>query len=152
MKSLVHKTSFLTLVFCLLFSVSYAQDDAPKFEDGLVWHLEFIRTVDGHGDGYRDYLAANYVSILKMAKEKGIIEDYKIIGSMPGNEDDWDVLLMTAYTNFAALDNVEDKFEAMMAEMMKNDKNADERKKAVASRFEMRQILGSKMGREMTLK
>ena len=129
-------------------SISSAFADERPYTDGSVWDLSMIRTTDGMGDTYLESLQKNYKPVLDEAKKQGLILSYKIIGTTNSGPDDWDLLLMVEYKNWAALDGLSEKFEAIQRKIIsKKDEN-----KLMESRLQVRRFVGSKNGQEIILK
>lgn len=155
MKNTLKLGVFILGLMLLAPSLSWSQNtDDPKLQPSSVWVIEYIRTTDGSTGEYLDYLAKYYVTNLEAAKTEGRVKDYKIITSMPGNDDDWDVMIMIEHKDFAALEKAQANFAKWMEEREKTESKEDKeaREKAVGSRFELRTIIGGKLAREVTIK
>src|SRR5215211_6647013 len=101
------------LLVCIT-STGIAQQPRP-YTEGPVVVMSYIRTKTGSFDKYMEYLSGNYKREQEGAKKAGLITDYAVYQSMPANETDWDVLLMTTYKNMAAFDNLNERMEAVTA-------------------------------------
>jgi len=86
---------------------------------------------------------------MEEAKKEGLILSYKIISSSAVNKDDWDLLLMTEFKNFAAFDGLDEKFYTLASKIMGTEEDMDN---LMVDLTEMREILGSKLGQEIYLK
>lgn len=126
----------------------FAQSDAP-YTEGPVWLLTMVKTKAGMGDDYLKMLAKNYKATNEEAKKQGIIMDYKImLGDSSGGQD-FDVLLLQELPNMAALDSLREKMDPIETKIVGNE--AAQRQGAM-KRMEVREILGTKLMREVTLK
>ena len=122
--------------------------DERPYTDGSVWDLAMIRTTDGMGDRYLESLRKNYKPIMEEAKKQGLVLSYKIISTTTSGPDDWDIILMTEYKNWAALDGLSEKFEAVSRKVIsKSDED-----KLMEQRLQVRRFVGSKNGQELILK
>jgi len=65
------------------------------------------------------------------------------------NRDDWDILLMVEYKNFAAFDIPEAKWDELMKKVIGDE---SKQKQGDTQRGELREILGGKTMREVILK
>jgi len=138
----------ILLLFAVYVSTNCLAQELP-YENGSVWDLSFIKTKDGKDLDYLKNLSKNWKSIMDEAKKEGLILSYKIISASAGNKDDWDLLLMTEYKNYAVFDGMDEKFYALATKMMGSEEETD---KLMVNLTEMREILGSKLGQEIYLK
>jgi hypothetical protein len=126
----------------------FAQSDAP-YTEGPVWTITMVRTKAGMGDDYLKMLAKIYKATNEEAKKQGIITDYKILLGDSSSAQDFDILLMQQLPNMAALDGLREKLDPIEAKIVGNE--ATQRQGAM-KRMEVREILGTKLMREVTLK
>ena len=129
-------------------STSTTQSTAP-YTEGAVWQITMVKTKAGMGDDYLKALAKIFKSTNDEAKKQGIITDYKILIGDAATQQDYDMLLMIQYPNMAALDGLRDKTDPIGAKMIGND---DQQRQLAVKRLEIREIMGDKTMREITLK
>jgi len=129
-------------------AVTTAQSTAP-YTEGAVWQITMVKTKPGMGDDYLKALARIFKSTNDEAKKQGIITDYKILIGDAATQQDYDMLLMIQYPNMAALDGLRDKIDPIGAKMIGND---DQQRQLAVKRLEIREIMGDKTMREITLK
>ena len=125
-----------------------AQSDAP-YTEGPVWQLTMVKTKYGMGDDYLKGLAKTFKGTLEEAKKQNLILDYKILIGDSANPQDFNILLMTASPNMAALDNAREKFDPIARKI---EGSPDQQRATATKRLEIREILGDKLMREITLK
>jgi len=123
-------------------------EEAP-FREGTVWELTFIRVVPGMFDDYLKSLSTTWKKTQDEAKKQGFVLSYKILAAPPANADDWDLLLMVEYKNFATLDGIDAKFRALVA---KTVGSTEQQRTLMTKRLEVRHILGDKIAQELFLK
>lgn len=121
-----------------LATVAYA--DGRDYNDGPVQNVSFIRTVDGHFDDYMHWLATTYKKQQEAAKAAGLITRYEVLVAQPHNPQDADIILVTEYKNWAALDQLGGKFEKVL---IKVEGSVDAANKSEADRTKIRTVLGS---------
>jgi len=121
---------------------------APYTEGG-VWQITMVKTKPGMGDDYLKALAKIFKTTNDEAKKQGIISDYKILVGDASTPQDYDILLMIQYPNMAALDNLREKTDPIAGKMIGND---DQQRQMAVKRLEIRDIMGGKTMREVTLK
>ena len=136
----------LTALACT--SVATFADDHP-YTEGLIVNVARIRTVDGKFDDYMKWLGTTWKQQQEAAKKAGYLVSYEVIGVEPRTPDDPDLLLISRYKNWAALDGA----------MAKNDEIAKQIEGSVAAsnkaqfeRSAIRRILGSSTMQVLDLK
>jgi hypothetical protein len=127
---------------------SATQSTAPYTEGG-VWQITMVKTKPGMSDDYLKALAKIFKSTNDEAKRQGIITDYKILVGDASTQQDYDILLMIEYPNMAALDGLREKTDPIGAKLVGTD---DQQRQLAVKRLEIRDIMGGKTMREITLK
>ena len=130
-------------------AVTTASQSTAPYTEGAVWQITMVKTKSGMGDDYLKALARIFKSTNDEAKKQGIITDYKILIGDAATQQDYDMLLMIQYPNMAALDGLRDKIDPIGAKMIGND---DQQRQLAVKRLEIREIMGDKTMREITLK
>ena len=130
-----------------LSSVAFA--DGKDWSDGPVINVSSIRTVDGHFDEYMHWLATTYKKQQEAAKKAGLITNYQVILIEARGPNDPDVLLVTEFKNWAALDNLGGKFDKVSAEV---EGSVEAANKSEADRAKIRTVLGSRTEQVAILK
>jgi hypothetical protein len=125
-----------------------AQSDAP-YTEGPVWTITLVKTKAGMTDDYLKMLAKIYKATNEEAKKQGIIMDYKILLGDDSSPQDFDILLMQEYPNMAALDGVRDKLDPINNKIVGS---MEAQRQGAVKRMEVREIMGNKLMREITLK
>jgi len=129
-------------------SLGSAQSDAP-YTEGPVWQITMVKTKAGMSDDYLKALAKIYKSTNEEAKKQGVIMDYKILLGDNSGPGDFDILLMEEYPNMAAMDGLRAKLDPINRKLVGSE---DVQRQGAMKRMEIRDILGSKLMREVTLK
>jgi len=111
--------------------------------------VTLVKTSYGHGDAYLTGLQSSYKQLMEQAKKDGVILSYKVLAGTNANKADFDMMLLVEVKNMAALDTIDDKLDALEEKVEGNTAAQDSlRDKRVA----MREILGSKLMREVLFK
>ena len=144
---------YLTLAVSAVFlitlsAISFAQSDAP-YTEGTVWNLTMVKAKFGMTDEYLKGLAKTFKGTLDEAKKQGLVLDYKILIGDAANPQDFDILLMVESKNMAAFDNAREKFDPIAKKI---EGSPDQQRATATKRLEIREIMGSKLMREITLK
>jgi hypothetical protein len=126
-----------------------AYGDGRDWSDGPVINVASIRTVDGHFDDYMHWLATTYKKLQEASKKAGLITGYRVIVIEPRGPNDPDVLLVTEYKNWAALDNLGGKSDKVSAEV---EGSVEAAAQSERDRAKIRTVLGSRTQQEAILK
>jgi hypothetical protein len=115
--------------------------DGRNYNDGPVVEISSIRTVDGHFDDYMQWLATNWKKQEEAAKKAGLITKYQVLVAQPQGPNDPDIYLIVEYKNWAALDGLGGKFDAVSAQVEGSLEKANQ---SEADRSKIRTVLGAK--------
>ncbi len=138
------KDIFLAMIFVMItFTV---QAGEKPYTLGTVWEVSYIKVNDGKLEDYLKNLNSGYYPIYEEFKKKGWITSYKAISFNRNNPDDWNLMLLTEYPNWATFDRKEEEWEAVVDKVFKNKKSQESSDK---ERENIRILWGSKVGREM---
>ena len=125
-----------------------AQSDAP-YTEGPVWNITMVKAKSGMTDEYLKGLAKTLKGTLEEAKKQNLVLDYKILLGNTATPQDFDILLMVESKNMAALDNAREKFDPIARKVVGT---TDQQQAMAVKRLDIREITGTKLMREITLK
>jgi hypothetical protein len=114
-----------------------------------VINVSSIRTVDGHFDDYMHWLATTYKKQQEAAKKAGLITSYRVIVIEPRGPNEPDILLVTEYKDWAALDHLGSKLDQISAQI---EGSVEAAAKSEVDRAKIRTVLGSRTQQEAILK
>ncbi len=143
----------LALIF-ILPSTAFAQDDDKVYDEGSVWNITFIRLKPNVGDDYLKNLKKTWAASMDEFVSEGLMESYMILYGEAFGWDDFDLMLMIEFKNFAQYDpdpEREKKFKEIEKKLMES-MGEDKMDATVKSYGDMRKILGTKTMRQITLK
>jgi len=123
--------------------------DGRYWSDGPVVNVASIRTVDGHFDDYMKWLSTTYKQQQETAKKAGLILSYRVMVIEARTQQDPDILLITEFKNWAALDSLGSKLEAVEAKV---EGSVDKANQSEVDRAKIRTVLGSRTMQEALLK
>ena len=129
-------------------SLCSAQSDAP-YTEGPVWTVTMVKTKTGMTDEYLKELAKTLKGTLEEAKKQNLVLDYKILLGNPATPQDFNILIMVESKNMAAQDNTREKFDPIARKLVGT---TDQQQAIQVKRLDIREILGTKLMREITLK
>ena len=124
------------------------QSDAP-YTEGSVWNVTMVKTKPGMDDQYLKGLATTFKGNLDEAKKQKLIISYKILIGSAATPNDFNILLMVESKDMAALDNGREKFDPIAKKI---EGSVEEQEKTMVKRLDIREIVGDKLMREVTLK
>jgi hypothetical protein len=145
-KYLLSACAAFATVACM--SVTALADD-HAFTEGPIVNVARIRTVDGKFDEYMNWLGTTWKQQQEAAKKAGYILSYEVFSVEPRNPDDPDLLLVTRYANWAALDGALEKNDAIAKQVEGSVRAAN---KAQFERARIRRVLGSSTMQVLELK
>jgi hypothetical protein len=125
-----------------------AQSDAP-YTEGPVWTVTMVKTKTGMTDEYLKELAKTLKGTLEEAKKQNLVLDYKILLGNPATPQDFNILIMVESKNMAAQDNTREKFDPIARKVVGT---TDQQQAMQVKRLDIREIMGTKLMREITLK
>lgn len=142
------KRKLVVAMFCVCaFAVQAVAQE--HYTEGPVWRITLIKVKPNQFDNYMKSLRANTKPLFDEAKKQGVIVDYKVhLKSTTEEEEDWDIAVAVQYKNFAALDGLEAKMDAIQ-EKLGGQPAAQQ---TAEKRLAMREIVSSFLIREVNLK
>jgi hypothetical protein len=135
----------LALLFVIP-SISYSQDESVT-EPVSVWNLTFVRTKANMGDDYLKNLKNTWGASMAAFEKEGLIESYMILDGNAFGDDDFDLILMVEFKNYATFDpNPERKakFKQVQEQVAAAMGGEDKMESVVKNYPDMREILGTK--------
>ena len=122
---------------------------SAPYTEGPVWTLTMIKTKTGLSDEYLKQITGTVKPVYDEEKKQKIILDYKILEGDAMGPQDFNLLILVEYPNMAALDGLRDKMDPIVEKVMGPE---DQRRATAVKRLDVREILGTKTMREITLK
>ncbi len=140
--------TLLSMTFGLLLMANANAQDSKSYKDGPVTILSYIKTKPGKFNDYMEFLDTNYKTLMEANKKAGLILSYNVYQAQPRSPQEPDLILSVTNPNMAALDK-DDEADAVAAKVMGS---TDAQSKGAADRESLRELLGSEIIRELTLK
>ena len=111
----MHKRLPLAALALMLCATSaFAQQGSPNTTPGTVTRVVLIRIKPGHADPFWADFRQHAKPVLDEEKRQGILTNYTVATkSTLDNPDDWNVALTQTYPNWAALDNLTSRVDAI---------------------------------------
>jgi hypothetical protein len=136
------------LLVLSLASVPVHAQDKP-YTEGSVWSISMIRVKPGMLDVYMREVLPMRKKINEEAKKQGLLVSSHVLSGNALGRDDWDVMFMDEYKNWAAFDGISAKYDAMMSKIVGPE---DKQVQVMMKRTEVREILGNKIMQELVIK
>ena len=130
-----------------LATAAYA--DGRDWNDGPVINVASIRTVDGHFDDYMHWLATSWKKQEEALKKAGLITSYRVVVVEARTPQDPDILLVQEFKNWAALDHLGSKADAVSEQLSGSLQKANQEE---MERGKIRTVLGARTAQEAVLK
>jgi len=108
-----------------------------------------IKTKTGLSDEYIKQITGTVKPVYDEEKKQKIILDYKILNGEASDPHDFNILILVEYPNMAAFDSLRDKMDPVIAKVMGSE---EQQRDLAVKRLDIREILGIKTMREITLK
>jgi len=148
-----HAIAALTLSFAVVCfgqpNVTNAKGSNAPYNEGPVWTLTMIKTKTGLADEYLKQITGTVKPVYDEEKKQKITLDYKILNGESSGPQDFNILMLVEYPDWAAMDNLRDKMDPIVEKVMGTE---EQRRETAVTRLHVREILGTKTMREIALK
>lgn len=136
--------------FCVLslVSASAAAQDKP-WTEGTVWNVTLVRVKPGMFDVYMREVVPVRKKIDEEAKKQGLLVSSHILAGNANGRDDWDVMFLAEYKNWAAFDGMTAKYDAIAKNIVGPE---DKQVQMMTKRADVREIMGDKLMQELVVK
>lgn len=143
----------LILVFSLFvvvtaMSTAASAQTARPYHNGSVWSIGFIQIKPGMDTAYLNYIATDWKKEQEALKKDGQIISYMVISTEGHSGSDWNMMLMTEYKDLATMEANEAKADVLLQKIFGND---EKQMQGYRDRLQIREVLGSRLGRQIVL-
>lgn len=145
-RSTVARLGFVFLMMLTPF-LAYGQD--KPYTEGSVWTISMIRVKPGMMDVYLKDVLPMRKKINDEAKKQGLILSSHVLSGSSYGRDDFDVMFLDEYKNWAAFDGISAKYEAISSKVVGSE---EKQVQLMMKRTEVREILGEKVMQELLVK
>src|SRR5271157_424012 len=137
----------LAVLLLLLAPALFAQE---HYTEGPIWRIQLIRVKPTHMDEYLTTLRQSTKPMYEEEKRQGLVLDYKVFFKETKNSpEDWDICVAIQFKNYAAMDGLAAKGEAVRDKIMGGKQPAQQ---LAEKRVEIREIISSELLQEIFLK
>jgi len=146
----MRKALWATLFVVMLLAALPIYSQNPNYDVGPVWRVTYYHIKPGQGDPFWKDIRENLKPLYADFKKEGLISDYKMwLNVTTDHPGDWDVAVGILYPNYAAMDALDAKGATVAA---KHYGSRDAMIEAGKKRNEIREVVASKLAREVTPK
>jgi hypothetical protein len=95
------------LGFLAIHQLTYSQTARvalDTYDEGPVWQIMTFRTAPGKTELYLKNIATVWEHQLKLAVNKGVLIDYKVLTKWSSSPDDWNIMVIEIFPNMASYD------------------------------------------------
>ena len=139
----------LAATLACAFSAQVLAADVRVYKEGPVTEVTYVKIKPGQFDNYMKWLDTSFKGENEELIKAKIVTGYKVYGNQARDAHDPDLILSVTYANMAALDNLNERSDAITE---KFEGDLAKQNQGFADRGSMREILGSKYIRELILK
>ena len=151
----IKKTAVVLSVFFGLMALqqaAYSQTARvalETYEEGPVWQIMTFRTAPGKTEISLKNIATVWEHQLKLAVEKDVLVDYKVLTKWSSSPEDWNIMVIEIFPNMASYDTFLEDWAAIDAETVDTPEFQErfERLESIGTEF-----LGTIFAREVHLK
>jgi hypothetical protein len=126
-----------------------AYGQGKPYTEGSVWYITMVRVKPGMLDTYMREVLPLRKKINEEAKKQGLILSDRILSGNASGKDDFDVMFLTEYKNWAAFDGISAKFDAIVGTIIGSE---EKQVQVMTKRTEVREIIGEKPMQELIIK
>ncbi len=144
----------LSVIFGLLALQQSAYSQTARvaletYEEGPVWQIMTFRTAPGKTEMHLKNIATVWEHQLKLAVEKRVLVDYKVLTKWSSSPDDWNIMVVEIFPSMASYDTFWEDWAAIDAETVDTPEFQErfERLESTGTEF-----LGTVFAREVRLK
>ena len=119
------------------------------YEEGPVWQIMTFRAPPGRIEARLKNMAMVWEHQLKLAVEKGVLVDYKVLTKWSADPDDWNIMVIEIFPDMAAYDTFWEDWAEIDAETVDLPEYQEKMKEMTGTGTE---FLGTVFAREVKLK
>ena len=127
-----------------------AQAQELPYKEGPVVDVTPIRVADGKFFDYWSFLETHWRPTMEEAKKEGVILSYSVLAATPRTPQEANLILVVTYPNFASLDTIDAKMNAIEQKLFGNSPQKSEQQSG--ARGPIRTVLGDEIYRELQFK
>lgn len=119
---------------------------SASFKEGSVWRISFVKVAPGQGERYVSDVGPKRKLVLDQAIQDKLILSYKMFNGLCIGREDWDFMFMVEYRNWAAIDGLREKLDAINEKFVGDETVVEE---VLSCRSPIRELIGEKFMQEI---
>lgn len=138
------------ITFCVLSltaAMAFGQD--LPYTEGSVWSISMIRVKPGMLDVYMRDVLPMRKQIYEEAKKQGLVISTHILSGNATGRDDFNVMFLDEFKNWAAFDGIDAKYRAIASKIVGPE---EKQVQLMMKRTDVREIMGEKVMQELITK
>lgn len=147
--SAASQVAALAVSTLLVLGSSGVQAQDRPYTEGTVWTVTMIRVKPGMFDVYMRDLLPMRQKMVEESKKLGLLLSTHILAGSSNGRDDFDLMILEEYKNWAAFDGMSAKMDAIMRNVIGAE---DKQVQVMTKRTEVREIVGEKTMQEVVPK
>ena len=148
-KPILQCLAMLAMPAIVLSAPTAVQAQDKPWSEGSVWTITMIHVKPGMFDTYMRELLPMRKKINDEAKKQGLILSSHVLSGNASGRDDFDLMILEEYKNWAAFDGLTAKYDALMKNVVGPE---DKQVQVMTKRTEVRDIIGEKVMQEIVTK
>jgi len=134
------------VAIALISSAGVARAAEPAYSEGHVWMITMIRVKPGMIDRYVGEILPLWNAFFEGLKRQGELIDSHIIVGDAATQQDWNVMIVNVYKNWASMDGLSGKIADLTEKIVGPEAVQVQ---TLSARDQMREIVGNKMMQEI---
>lgn len=140
-------TALLAATMMLAATATLAAD--KPYTEGSVWTMTTIKIKSGQFEAYMRDVLPMRKKIDEEAKKEGLLLSSHVLSGQASNAEDFDLVILEEYKNWAAFDGISAKYDAVLAKVGSSE---EQQTQTMEKRVELRTIIGEKTLQEIVPK
>jgi hypothetical protein len=132
-----------------LLAMPQARAEDKAYTEGHVWTITMVKVKYGMRDAYLNEVLPLRKKVEEEARKEGLLLSSHTLVGDPANRGDFDVLFLQELKNWATLDGLAAKMDAIEEKIVGPQ---DKQTQILTKRVEVREVLGEKMMQEFITK
>ena len=140
-------TALLAVTMTIAATSAFAAE--KPYTEGTVWTMTTIKVKPGQFEAYMRDILPMRKKIDEEAKKEGLLLSSHVLSGQASNAEDYDLVILEEYKNWAAFDGISAKYDAVLAKVGSSE---EQQTQSMEKRVELRTIIGEKSLQEIVPK
>ena len=145
----IRSIAILATLWVSAFASAMSLAQELPYTEGSVWFVSLIRVKPGMMETYMREVLPMRKKIDEEAKKQGLVLSSRVLVGPATGRDDFNVLFLDEYKNWAAFDGLQAKYRAIESKIVGPE---DKQVQLMVKRADVREIVGEKVMQELITK